>query len=79
MCICITDSLHGMPETNPTLEINYNPIKILKKVSVALQSTRQTQSIKMNTYININIRNKAKCMYVSYVSEIINNIIYIIY
>ena len=27
----ITDSLHGTPETNPTLKINYNPIQIFKK------------------------------------------------
>ena len=32
MCICITDSLFCIAETNTTLEINYTPIKInLKK------------------------------------------------
>ena len=30
ICICMTDSLCYIPETKTTLQINYDPIQILK-------------------------------------------------
>lgn len=40
ICVCVTDSDCGTPETNTTLGINYIPVKILKKRIASVGTSR---------------------------------------
>lgn len=52
MCVCVTDSDCGTPETNTTLGTNYIPVKILKK-ELPQQEPAETEKERLDPFQSI--------------------------